>query len=51
MVSRFLTYGVELPAVCADYRDAVSDWPAMRDWVALAAEEPWTIDLNLDAAT
>lgn len=44
VVSRFLTYGVELDPVSAAYADAVMDLPAMRDWAAAAAAEPWVIE-------
>ena len=44
VVSRFVTYGVELDAVSAAYPDAVMDHPAMRAWLAEAETEPWVID-------
>ena len=39
VVSRFVTYGVELPAEAAVYRDAVMALPALREWVEGAAAE------------
>lgn len=39
VVSRFLTYGVELDPVCAAYREAIWQWPALQEWVAAAREE------------
>ena len=44
MITRFLTYGVPLDPACAAYADAVMDLPAMRDWAAAAAAEPWVIE-------
>jgi glutathione S-transferase len=40
VVTRFVTYGVELDAGAAAYRDAVLGLPAMRRWVEAAAAEP-----------
>ena len=52
VASRFVTYAVELPPVAAAYRDTVMGWPALRDWAAAAAEEPWIIDFpELDRPT
>jgi len=39
VVTRFDTYGVELPPVCEEYRRAVHALPAMREWIATALEE------------
>lgn len=39
VVSRFVTYGVELPPLAAAYRDAVTALPAYRAWLAGAADE------------
>ena len=44
VVCRFRIYGVTLDPVCAAYVDAVMDLPAMREWTAAAAEEPWTLE-------
>ena len=44
VASRFATYAVPLEATEAAYRDAVMAWPALRQWTAEAAEEPWVID-------
>ena len=43
VVSRFRTYGLKLDGVCQAYSDAVLDWAPMRDWIAAAQAEPWTI--------
>jgi glutathione S-transferase len=43
VVSRFKTYGVELDPVAQAYCDAVLSLPAMQQWYAEAAAEPWTI--------
>lgn len=44
VVSRFATYGVELDAVSHAYAEAVRAWPALIDWCAGAAAEPWLIE-------
>lgn len=43
VVTRFETYGVDLPPVARAYADAVLALPAMRDWIAAAQAEPWTL--------
>jgi glutathione S-transferase len=43
VVSRFRTYGVDLPAASRDYADAVWNTPEMRDWTAAAEAEPHAI--------
>ncbi len=43
VMSRFHTYAVPLPAIVADYRDAVLTTPAMLEWGRAACDEPWTI--------
>jgi glutathione S-transferase len=40
VVTRFVTYGVELDPRCRAYADAVLALPAMRQWYADAAAEP-----------
>ncbi len=40
VVTRFVTYGVELDAVGAAYRDAVLALPAMKAWTEAARHEP-----------
>jgi glutathione S-transferase len=40
VVTRFVTYGVELDAVCGAYRDAVLALPAMRAWTEASQGEP-----------
>ena len=42
--TRFLTYNVKLDAQCEDYRDSILHLPAMREWIALAEEEPDEIE-------
>jgi glutathione S-transferase len=44
VASRFVTYGVELPAAAAAYRDAVMAWPPVQEWTAAAEREPWVIE-------
>ncbi len=43
VVSRFKTYGVKLDAVSQAYCEAILDLPAVKDWYAAAAREPWVI--------
>ena len=42
VVTRFVTYGVELDAGCRAYVDAIYALPAMKQWLADAAREPQT---------
>lgn len=44
VVTRFVTYGMALEGPAAAYRDAVMAWPAVREWIAAAAAEPWVIE-------
>ena len=44
VVTRFVTYGVELGGAAAAYRDTVMAWPAMRTWITAAKAEPWVIE-------
>lgn len=48
VVTRFLTYDVALPPVCAAYCQTIMALPAMQEWVAAAQAEPEEID-ELDA--
>lgn len=41
--TRFRTYGLPEDGVATAYIDAVYDHPAMRDWIAAAEAETWTI--------
>ena len=43
VASRLKTYGVALDADSQTYVQAVMDRPAMRRWIAAAAEEPWVL--------
>lgn len=43
VVTRFLTYGVEMDGLCGDYARAVMELPAMVEWVAAAKAEPWDL--------
>jgi len=43
VASRFRTYGVELDGAEARYAEALLGLPAVREWVAAAGEEPWSI--------
>jgi glutathione S-transferase len=43
VVTRFKTYGVDLDPVCQAYCDAILGLPAMVQWYADAAAEPWVI--------
>ena len=44
VVSRFITYAVELDQSAASYRDAVWRHPAMKEWAAAAQAEPWVLE-------
>ncbi len=44
VVTRFVTYGVELDPVSASYRDAILALPAMRSFAEAARAEPWVVD-------
>ncbi len=44
VVTRFATYHVAIGGVEQDYCDAVRALPAMREWAAAAADEPWVIE-------
>lgn len=43
VVTRFLTYGVEMDGPCSGYARAVMELPAMKEWVEAAKAEPWDI--------
>jgi glutathione S-transferase len=44
VVTRFLTYGVELDAVCRSYCDTIMALEPVQEWVAAALAEPEEID-------
>ena len=44
VVTRFITYDVELDAICSAYCRQVMALPAMQEWVAAARMEPEEID-------
>jgi glutathione S-transferase len=44
VVTRFLTYGVELDEPCRRYCQAIMAMPEMQEWVAAALQEPDEID-------
>ncbi len=43
VASRLRTYGVKLDALCADYVEAILEFPAMRKWTEAGKAEPWVI--------
>ncbi len=43
VVTRFLTYGVEIDDACRGYMDAIMAFPPMVAWHQAARAEPWTI--------
>lgn len=43
VVSRFVTYAVEVGAVARAYMDAIVALPAWNEWVAAAVKEPWVL--------
>ncbi len=44
VICRFRTYGVEVGGIAGEYMDAVWSLPAMRDWVAKAVAERWSVE-------
>ena len=44
VATRFDTYGVKLPPVTAAYVKTMMNLPAMREWIAAAKQEPWSIE-------
>jgi hypothetical protein len=38
--ARFVTYDVRLDPACATYHDTIMAWPATKEWVAAALDEP-----------
>lgn len=44
VVSRLVTYAVELDTVSQAYVDAVMALPAMQDWYAAGKQEPWIVE-------
>jgi glutathione S-transferase len=50
VATRFVTYDVPLDGEPAAYVAALCDWPAMREWRAAAAAEPWTIEHDVLAS-
>jgi glutathione S-transferase len=44
VATRFRTYGVPLDEVSAAYVDTIFELPAMREWIAAAKAEPWSIE-------
>lgn len=43
VATRFKTYDVDLSPAAAEYMETILNLPAVREWYAAAAEEPWTI--------
>jgi len=44
VVTRFITYGVNVPPFAALYMKSVLSHPDVRDWIDKAQDEPWVID-------
>ncbi len=44
VVSRFITYGVQLDSVCSTYAEAILSLSAMQHWIAAAKSEAETIE-------
>jgi glutathione S-transferase len=44
IVSRFRTYGIELPAGAGEYMESLWALPAMQEWAQKAKEETWSVD-------
>ena len=41
LVNRFVTYNVGLGAIEAEYRDTMRAHPLIKEYIALAEQEPW----------
>ena len=41
LVNRFVTYNVPLDAIAAEYCDTMREHPMMKEYIALAEQEPW----------
>ena len=50
VVSRFITYGVVVPGFAAAYMQAVWEHEWLRQWIAAAEAEEWTIEQYEDPA-
>jgi glutathione S-transferase len=49
VATRFVSYAVSLPPVCAAYRDTLMAMPAMQEWMAAAVQEAEEFDeLDMD---
>ncbi len=49
VASRFTTYAVSLPPLCASYRDTIMAMPLVQQWMADALQEPEELDeLDMD---
>jgi glutathione S-transferase len=46
VVSRFITYAIEVGAVSCAYMDAVTSLPAWREWQSAALKEAWVLPNN-----
>lgn len=44
VVTRFHTFAIDLDETSSTYCAAVRAWPAMVEWAAAAADEPWIVD-------
>nr|MBA3924139.1 glutathione S-transferase C-terminal domain-containing protein [Nostocaceae cyanobacterium] len=44
VVSRFMTYGVQLDSICSANAEAILALPAMQEWIAAAKSETETIE-------
>ncbi len=49
VVTRFLSYDVNVGPLCQEYCDTILGWSPMKEWIAAAKEEPQEIiELDLD---
>ena len=44
VVTRFITYGVQVPPFAAGYMAAVLSHPHVNEWIDAAQDEPWVIE-------
>ena len=50
VVTRFVTYSVQVPRFAAAYMDAILSHPWVQEWMEAAQEEPWVIEKYEEAA-
>ncbi|QPQ55476.1 glutathione S-transferase family protein [Allosphingosinicella flava] len=44
VVTRFVTYSIQVPPFAANYMETILSHPWMQEWISAAQEEPWVIE-------